>query len=440
MKYFIGIGISFCYLLIPSLIFSQTQKDSVLPIASLHNCIQYALSHQPLMQQALIDEDITEKVIHSKLADGYPQLGFNYNFQHNFQLPTAYFSGSYIPSGTNNTANLGLSASQNIFNKDILLASRTAKDVRKQAKENTETNKIEVSVNVSKAFFDVLLTEKQVAVFEEAVTRLERSYKDAFNQYQSGLVDKTDYKRAAIALNNAKAQRKQTQDLVVAKNVYLKELMGYPDSLSLRLIYDSAALETEAFVDTAQSVQYTSRIEFQLLQTQKKLQQSNLKYYKWNFLPTASAFGNYNLGYLNNDFGKTFSQNFNNSNVGIQLSLSLFQGSKRVYQLKQAELQLKRLDYDELLLKSRIQTQYVQAITMYKANLASYNALKENVQLADEVYKTIRLQYTAGIKAYLEVIIAESDLHTAQLNFYNALFQLLQSKIDVQRALGHTQF
>ena len=122
--------------------------------------------------------------------------------------------------------------------------------------------------------------------------------------------------------------------------------------------------------------------------------------------------------------------------MGIQLSLSLFQGNKRANQLKQAELQLKRIDYDELLLKSRINTQYIQALSIYKANLASYDALKENVQLANEVYKTIRLQYTSGIKAYLEVIVAESDLNTAKLNFYNALFQLLQSKVDVQSALG----
>jgi len=46
------------------------------------------------------------------------------------------------------------------------------------------------------------------------------------------------------------------------------------------------------------------------------------------------------------------------------------------------------------------------------------------------------LQYQQGIKAYLDVIIAEGDLRTSQLNLYTALYQLLQSKIDVQKALG----
>jgi outer membrane protein len=38
------------------------------------------------------------------------------------------------------------------------------------------------------------------------------------------------------------------------------------------------------------------------------------------------------------------------------------------------------------------------------------------------------------------VIIAESDLRTSQLNYYTALYQLLQSKIDVEKALGTIQY
>ncbi|MBA4198709.1 MAG: transporter [Chitinophaga sp.] len=440
MKQIILSGIVFisCFFSIESK--SQQTKDSVLQQATLSACIQYAIKHQPVLQQSLLDETITEKIIQSKLADWYPQLNFNYNLQHNFELPVSYFSGNYIRNGTFNTSYIGLSATQNIFNRDVLLASRTADEIRKQTKQSTTFNSIDIASSVSKAFFDVLLTQKQVAVLDESIIRLQRSLKDAYSQYQGGVVDKTDYKRATISLNNAKAQRKQTADLIDAKYAYLKQLMGYPDSTSLVLQYDSTQMEKEAFVDTLRTINYDDRIEFQQIQTQKKLQLANLKYYKWSYLPTVSAFGNYNLGFLDNDFAKTYNQSFANSNIGIQLSLPIFQGNKRVNQIKQAELQVKRLDWDEVLLRSKINTQYAQAIAVYKSNLANYQSLKENVQLADEVYKTIRLQYTSGIKTYLDVIIAEADLNTAQINYYNSLFQLLQSKVDVQKALGKIQY
>ncbi len=419
---------------------SQTRPDSVLHDATLAGCVQYALSHQPVIQQALLDEAITEKQIQARLADWYPQVNLNYNLQHNFELPVSYFSGGYVRNGTFNSSNIGLNVTQSIFNRDVLFASRTANDIRQQTRQNTSFNKIDIAVNVSKAFYDVLLTQQQVSVLREAITRLEKSLKDAISQYQSGVADKTDYKRATIALNNAKAQRKQSSDLIVAKIAYLKQLMGLSDGTDLKLQYDTSLMERDAFVDTSIGVQYDNRIEYKILQTQQRLQEANIKYYKSSFVPTISAFGNYNMSYLNNDLGKTYSNGFGNSNLGITLAMPIFQGNKRVIQIRQAELQYKRVDWDIVLLKSHVNAQYAQAIAVYKGNLSNYYSQKENVVLADDVYKTLDLQYRSGIKTYLDVIIAESDLRTTQLNYYNALFQLLQSKIDVQKALGNIQY
>jgi len=86
--------------------------------------------------------------------------------------------------------------------------------------------------------------------------------------------------------------------------------------------------------------------------------------------------------------------------------------------------------------ENTINTQYQNALSAYKSNLYNYFSLKENLSLASEVYNVIQLQYRSGIKAYLDVITAESDLRTAQINYYNALYQVLSSKIDVSQALG----
>jgi outer membrane protein len=419
---------------------AQSRTDTVLQDATLAGCVQYAITHQPVVQQSLLDEAITEKQIQARLADWYPQVNLNYNLQHNFELPVSYFNGTYVRNGTFNSSLLGVNVTQNIFNKDVLFASRTANDIRLQTRQNTSFNKIDVAVNVSKAFYDVLLTQQQVSVLTEAITRLERSLKDAMSQYQSGVADKTDYKRATIALNNARSQRKQSADLITAKLSYLKQLMGLSDSASLKLKYDTAYMESDATIDTTLGVKYDDRIEYRILQTQQRLQEANIKYYKSSFVPTISAFGNYNMSFLANDFAKTYNNGFGNSNIGITLGMPIFQGNKRIHQIKQAELQYKRVDWDIALLKSRVSTQYVQALAIYKGNLYNYHSLKENVSLADDVYRTLDLQYKSGIRTYLDVIIAESDLRTTQLNYYNALFQLLQSKLDVQKALGNIQY
>ena len=78
----------------------------------------------------------------------------------------------------------------------------------------------------------------------------------------------------------------------------------------------------------------------------------------------------------------------------------------------------------------------MQALAGYKGSYTNWQLLKQNVSLASDVYKVVTLQYREGVKTYLDVIVAQSDLRTAELNYYNALFQVLSSKIDLQKALG----
>ena len=53
-----------------------------------------------------------------------------------------------------------------------------------------------------------------------------------------------------------------------------------------------------------------------------------------------------------------------------------------------------------------------------------------------EVYEVVELQYKNGVKTYLDLTIAESDLNTTRINYFNSLYQILASKVDVLQVLG----
>jgi outer membrane protein TolC len=419
---------------------AQKAPDTVLQQATLPQVVDFALKHYPLIHQAMLDEQITDRQIRSKLADWLPQLNLNASYQNNFQLSSFVVNGNINRSGAYNTSVVGLGLTQNIFNRDVLLASRTRNDAMKLSRQYTATDKINLVVNVSKAFYDVLLTQKQIEVLDDDIRRLERNLKDTYNQYQGGLVDKTDYKRATISLNNSRAQRKTNEEALKAKYSALEELMGYTSKDSIHLVYDSAQMSSDILVDTLSGVDFNSRIEYQALLTQKKLQQANLQYEKWSYLPSLTANGAYNMNYLNNRFSKLYNDNFPNSFAGVQLSFPIFQGTKRTQNIRIAELQVRRLDWDIVNLQNSIGTEYAQALAAYKGYLNNYYVLKENLDLARDVFNTIELQYRSGIKAYLELITAETDLRNAQTNFSDALYQVLSSKLDVQKALGAIKF
>ena len=429
------------FLLCPFFLLAQPgTKDSLLQEVTLKNAIDYAIVHQPQIQQSLIDQDILETTIKNKLADWYPQINFNYNLQHNFIIQTTVIGGNPVKLGVNNSSAGQFTFSQAIFNKDVLLASRSKTDVRLQARQTTSSNKIDLAANVSKAFYDVLSTLQQIKVSGTNIVRIDQSLKDAYNQYKAGIADKIDYKRATITLNNSKATKKSNEELLKAKLEYLKYLMGYPLSANLNIVYDSLQMEKEIVLDTLQSANFNARIEYRLLETQRRLLQYNLKYNKWSYLPVVSANGAYNLNFQNNDFSKLYSNNFPNSFAAVTLGFPIFQGGKRKANVHAAELELARNDLDIVNFKNSVNAAYTQALAIYKSSLYNYYALKENLALAKEVYDVIQLQYRSGIKTYLEVITSETDLRTSEINYYTAMYQLLASKIDVEKALGQINY
>ncbi len=436
-----------CWLL-PSLSYAQ-QPDEKLQQATLENVVAYAIKHQPLIQQSQIDQETTRSLIRSKLADWYPQINFNYIFLHNFMLQASKVPTALTPDGSgiarfgaNNTSTLQFAATQNLFNRDVMLASSTSTQVRIQSVQNTTANKINLAVSVTKAFYDMLATMQQIKVGQGDIVRLKQSLKTAHDQYEGGVVDKTDYKRATITLSNTQAVLKTNQEFLKYKTEYLKQLMGYPIESPLQIVYDTLQMENEIQLDTLQSVDYKERIEYKLLSTQRNLQEANIRYNQWAYLPTASLTGSYNFYFLSNSnsLGDIYKSNNPYSLATLNIGVPLFQGGKRSANIKQQKWMLQRLDWDIVNLKNTVNSQYMQAMSAYKANLVTYLTLKQNVELAREVYEVIQLQYRSGVKSYLEVITAETDLRNTRVNYFNALYAVLSSKIDVQKALGQINY
>ncbi|MFD0749033.1 TolC family protein [Mucilaginibacter calamicampi] len=434
-----------CFLLIiltysiPQLLLAQTATDSLPAVVSLKQSISFALRNQPAIKQAAIDRAINERDIDISLSSWLPQISSTNQYQHYFKggpVNAAQVNAGGSGGALREFSSLGAQLNQTIYNNEVLQASKASTYSRLLYRQNEVSTQIDVVSDVSKSFFDVLLSQKRLNIINENIARLQRSLKDATSRYQAGVVDKIDYKQATIALNNEVASRKQTIEAVKSKMATLKQIMGVQANKDFSLTYDSTRYEQEAIIDTNQVLSYTNRVEYQLLQTQKNLQNVNVNYYKYGFLPSLSAIGAYNMLFLNNSLSNLYSKSFTNAYAGLSLTIPIFQGGRRLKSLSKARLQVERTDQDILNQQNVISTQYVQALAAYKSNYTSWKTLKENVALAADVYNVVSLQYREGIKTYLDVIVAQADLRTSQLNYYNALFQLLASKIDVQKALG----
>ena len=404
--------------------------------ATLDDLIDYAIRNKIELKQAQLDKEIGEKEIASALSGWLPQINATGNFAHTIQIPTVNIGGNDVKMGQKNNSALTFQAEQSIISPQLFQASKASKYVRERNDLNVESTKINTIVDVSKAYYDILTSEEQIKIISENIARLERQLTEATSRYEVGLVDKTDFKRAQISLNNAKASLKSAIENRKFKYDFLKSILNIPAKENVSLSFANQSMESNILLDTAELLQVANRVEFKQIQNLQEIQKLNTQYQKWNFLPRLNAYANYGLNYRNNDFSNLYNDNIPSSNVGLSLSVPIFQGGKRIHEIRKSELQEDRLELDLQNLENQISAQYSAAMASYRANMNEWRNAKGNMELSEEVYNTIKLQYDAGVKTYLELMTAETDLKTSQLNYLNALYAVLVSKLDIQKALG----
>lgn len=433
----------FLFLFIGTTKLGNTQSNSsdkpLLKDASLQQVLDFALNYNPTYQKNLLDEQIMKSGVRVSLSDWMPQASFGGSLQHNLKLQQTVVAGNVITMGLKNTSNLQFMATQQILNKEVIASSITAKSIKQQASQLAESSKIDLVVNTTKAYFDFLAIQQQIQVSKENIVRLDRALKDATSLYESGVTDKIDFKRATIALNTAKAQLKTNEELLKAKEAALKVIIGYSETAPLSIKTDIEQIERELLVDTLQKVVYENRVEYRMLESNKAIQKGNLKYASLAYMPSIYGSAVYNINYMNNQFRDLYNTDYPNAYVALNVSFPLFTGLKRVENIRQQKWKLKQIDYDIKNFENVANSQYYTALAMYKSQLASYEALKENLVLAQEVYDVIELQYKEGVKSYLELITAETDLRSASINYYNSLYMIMSAKVELEKAAGKIQ-
>ena len=398
--------------------------------------VTYALSHSPLVQLSELDAEIGDRQIKSALSAWLPQVSASTQWSNNLKLQTQPIGDQLITFGQPYSGNVNFTVDQTIFNRDVFLASKGSGLVRDQLDQSMESQKIDAVITVARAFYDLLLTIEQLKVFDENILRQEKQYADAKARFDAGLVDKTDFQRASITLANLQSQRNRQESSLEAKYSYLKQVSGYPLDRELTLHYEYGEMSQTAQLDVAPDFVLDNRVDYQLARTQYSLAELQTSYSKWAYIPTVKGFYNYYFLFFNQNFSGLLDQSFPTSAIGLTASIPIFQGGKRSDEVKLAKLQQEKSLVSLNNYEKQLNTEYETALADYNANYFAWQTLQDNLDLAEEVYNTIKLQYDEGVKAYVDLVVAESELRTAQINNYNALYSVLSSKLELQRAMG----
>ena len=413
---------------------------------SLQQAIDFALKHQSAVLNADIDVQIAKNKVNETTGIGLPQVSTNFSFQDFVKVPVSLIPGEFFgePAGTfipvqfgvKYQSTLGLEASQLLFDGSYLVGLQASKTYKELSIRNSKRTKIETAVAVTKAYYSVLVSNEQLNLLDANLTRLKKSLNDTEAYFKNGFVEKIDLDRLKVLSNNLETERQNVIRLLDLNTKLLKFQMGMPIETGLKLTDGISDIQIDTEVLLPDSNAYINRVEYSLLQTQKKLNELNLKRYKSEFLPSIAAFGATSSIYQNNNFSELYDTRFPTTVVGLRLSLPIISGGQRIFKIKSAALEVKKSANELSNAKNGISLEIAQAKTSYQNGFQSLENQKRNMELSKEVLRVAKIKYEQGVGSSLEVTSAETALKESQNNYINALYDLLINKVNLDRALG----
>jgi len=414
---------------------------------SIQDCINYAYEHQDSVVNAGLDIKSAEYKVKETRGIGLPQISGSATFQDYLKIPTTLLpgevfgqpAGTFIPVkfGVKYQSSIGATADQILFDGSYLVGLKASRTYKELSLKNLTRNKIQISVAVTKAYYQILVSNEQLRLTDANLKQLKQQFDETTAQNKQGTVEKIDVDRIAVQYNNLVTTRENTIRSLALNYQVLKFQMGMPieNALSLKDKLDDIKLDDTADL-AADTSFYHNRIEYSLSETGIELKKLDLKRQQSQYLPTLKANASYTSSYQNNSFGNLYKMNFPSSYVGLTLNIPIFNGWQRLNQVRQSKIAVLKSQNDLENSKNGLKLEANKANVAYVNGIQSLNNQKRNRELAEEVLRVSKIKYQQGVGSSLEVTQAQTSLDDANDKYIQGLYDALISKVDLDKAYG----
>ena len=441
MKFYI----LFIFFLFPGYFFGQDNRSM-----SLDECLQMALSNNENLKNSLLEENVSRMTSREYLSVGFPQISFETGLKYNFEIQKSLIDISKfmpgVPEGTEQEVSFGqkydgimdLGISQMIFNGSYFVGLAASKALIELSEKQSFRAKNDLIESVKKAYYVVLNTKERLILVNSNLERIKSLLNDTEILYKNGFVEKLDVDRIKVSYNNLNAEKIKADRLYDLSLSVLKFQIGYPvnDKLSVKGSIEDVTLSVNDY--DIQSFEYSDRIEHSILNTNKRLKSYDLKNNRSQFLPQIYANLNYGYNTSSSEYDLFFNSNRwkNYGTVGLQIIVPIFDGFNKRSKINRSKIVIQQVENQIKFLERSIDLQINQNFIELKNAIQSLNVSKENLVLANEVYNVSEKKYKEGVGSNLEVLDSNNSLKTAQTNYYNAYYQAIISKINLDKTLG----
>ena len=418
---------------------AQTAQSGDTISLTLDECLRIALNENPTIKVA--DMEI-ERVDYSKketIGQLFPEISFAGQYSRTIEKQTMAMMGQTIQIGNDNSYSAGFSASMPLVSVQLWKSLKLSDNQIKQNMEKARESRLSLVNQVQNAYYGLLYAQDALNVLEENRETAKLNADIYKKKFENGSASEYDVLRAEVQVKNIEPSILDMENTIRQAKLQLKLLMGMDMALNIKVSGNLADYQKsmyETVLDTNASIENNSTLRTFELQTEALKQALNVQKAAW--FPTLALTANYNWTSMNN--GAIFKNLtwYPYSTVGLSLSLPIFQGGRRYYKQKQAEISYREMTWQRENLENSLKLQVQAQFDNIQKSVSQIETNKAGVEQAVKANQIMEKSFRIGAASYLDLRDSENSLMAARLAYYQSIYNYLVAQSNLSYVLGNT--
>ncbi|TXD69501.1 TolC family protein [Aequorivita lipolytica] len=351
---------------------------------------------------------------HSGMATTNPLMAFG--FKLNQEILT---QADFDPNSLNNPSQVQIFATkfevqQPIVNVDGIFQRKAAKAKWGATQMQLARTGDYLSLETEKAYMQLQLAYKSVAVLESANKAANENLRLANNSFKQGYLQQSDVLAVQVRVAEVENQLQYAKSNVINASEYLALLMNEEVSGVLKPT-DSLMVSSE--INAAENLS-NSRADIQAMEFAAEAYKQNYKADKMTFLPRLNAFGSYELY-----DDQIFQADADGYLFGAALTWNLFEGSKRFGKTQKSKAEFNKANLELEQYKAESQLELNKAKRMFQDAKNNLKLTELALEQSKEALRIRTNRFTEGLERTTDLLSAETQFSQKQLEYFNTVFQ-----------------
>ena len=354
------------------------------------------------------------------------------------ETETTTSSSDGIEVGRWNTWSAGISASMPLINAQLWESIKISGQQVELAVEKARESRLGMVSSVKNAYFSVLLAKEVFEVYKSVYENALENLTLIEKKYEVQKASELDLARAKTTFANAIPNVYNAETSIILGLWQLKAVIGMDLDENIDVAGSLEDYADKMFYDIhqADSVSLEGNSTMRQLELQAEQLASAIRLNSFAFIPTLSATFSYSYNAMANDFKFKQYQWTPYSFVGISLSIPIFTGTKRIWDIKQAKVQASELDLQKKNTERQLRIAVKQSVQSMETAMQTYNAAKEALDSAEKAYDIAAKSYDVGRSTLTDLDNAQLALTQARLSVSQAIHSFITAKTGLEQTIG----